>query len=170
MELSSDKTARNLVYNLSEYQWMYQYSIFIDLNDVEIDIAKEIALSWLDIFDDSKFRDYLRKVNNQVAILYITRKHIHKTHPSNKRFPQFYITLYTTKRINGVDKSSNYIDFNRLKENNCRIKTNYLLRKITLNKIQSTCHAIKKQALHDLSLLGHKKRFTIINRKHLIKK
>lgn len=163
MELIKDKTIKNLVYNLSEYQWLYQYSIFIDVNNLDIDVAKIVALSWLDNFNDLQFRDYLRKTNQQVAILYIIRKHIHRNHSSKKTFPQFYVTLYTTEKINGLERSQQYIN------SNINLTTNYLKRQISQYKIQQTCNTLKKQALHDLSSLGNKKRFTIINKKHLIK-
>lgn len=164
MELSTDKTVRNLVYNLSEYQWSYQYSIFINVNDLDIDTAKTVALSWLDNFNDVQFRDYLRKTNQQVAILYIIRKHIHRNHPSNKTFPQFYVTFYTTDKIKGIERSEQYIP------SKINLTTNYLERKMSQCQIQQTCNTLKKQALHDISLLGNKKRFTILNRKHLIKR
>lgn len=61
MENSEDKTVRHIVNYLTNYDWLYQYSIFVDVNDLDVKEAKEVAKNWLLKFDDKKFRDYLRK-------------------------------------------------------------------------------------------------------------
>lgn len=159
MENSEDKTVRNMITYLSKYEWLYQYSIFVDVNDLEIEEAKKVAKSWIIEFDDKRFRDYLRKKkgNEDVAIMYVIRKTLHKNHPSKKSFQQFYITMFSTDLIEGIENIQHYS--NHL--------LNVLSRRVTDKKIESTCSALKNQRLHDLSFLGGKKRYTIINKAKL---
>lgn len=160
MESSADKTVRNIVNYLTNYEWLYQYSIFVDVNNLELKEAKDVAKNWLLKFDDKRFKDYLRKKkgNKDVAMMYVIRKHLHKAHPSNKSFQQFYITMYSSNEIQGIDQiQSYYSDF----------PLNIMVRKVTDKKIKSTCSALKDQRLHNLSLLGGKKRYTIINKEKL---
>lgn len=160
MENSEDKTVRHIVNYLTNYDWLYQYSIFVDVNDLDVEKAKDVAKNWLLKFDDKKFRDYLRKKkgNADVAMMYVIRKHLHKNHPSKKSFQQFYITIYSSDLIEGFnDAQSYYSDF----------PLNFLDRKVTKKKTESTCNALKTQNLHDLSSLGKKKRYTIINKAKL---
>ena len=160
MENSEDKTVRHIVNYLTNYDWLYQYSIFVDVNDLDVEEAKEVAKNWLLKFDDKRFRDYLRKKkgNEDIAMMYVIRKHLHKNHSSKKSFQQFYITIYSSGEIQGIDHiQSYYSDF----------PLNILGRKVTDKKIKSTCLALKNQKLHDLSLLGGKKRYTIINKAKL---
>lgn len=160
MENSEDKTVRHIVNYLTNYDWLYQYSIFVDVNDLDVEEAKDIAKNWLLKFDDKKFRDYLRKKkgNEDVAMMYVIRKHLHKNHSSKKSFQQFYITIYSSGEIQGIDHiQSYYSDF----------PLNIMDRKVTDKKIKSICSALKNQKLHDLSLLGGKKRYTIMNKAKL---
>lgn len=159
MENSEDKTVRNMITYLSKYEWLYQYSMFVDVNDLEIAEAKKVAKNWIIEFDDKKFRDYLRKKkgNEDVAMMYVIRKHLHKQHPSKKSFQQFYITIYSTNKVQGFDDCQSYSSF----------PLNPLDRKVRKKKITSTCSALKSQQLHNLSLLGEKKRYTIINKANL---
>lgn len=147
-----------MIYYLSNYEWLYQYSIFVDVVPLELDDAKEVAKTWLLTFDDLKFRDYLRKMNSDVAMMYVLRKTTHKNHPSGKRFQQYYITIFTTDILDGLDNISRYASY----------PCNVINRKVKATKIESTCNALKKQALYDLSSLGEKKRYSIINRSKLI--
>lgn len=160
MENSEDKTVRNMVNYLTNYDWLYQYSIFVDVNDLDVEEAKEVAKNWLLKFDDKRFRDYLRKKNgNQdIAMMYVIRKHLHKNHSSKKSFQQFYITIYSSDEIQGFDNVQSYY---------ADLPLNSLDRKVTDKKIKSTCSALKNQKLHDLSFLGGKKRYTIINKAKL---
>lgn len=159
MENSEDKTVRHIVNYLTNYDWLYQYSIFVDVNYLDVEEAKNVAKNWLLKFDDKRFRDYLRKKkgNEDVAMMYVIRKHLHRNHPSKKSFQQFYITMYSSNEIHGLDDAQNYSDF----------PLNTLDRKVTDKKIESICSALKNQKLHDLSLLGGKKRYTIINKAKL---
>lgn len=61
LESSEDKTKRKMIDLLSNYQWLYQYSIFCDVHDLEYEEARDVAMSWIHDFDDKKLRDYLRK-------------------------------------------------------------------------------------------------------------
>lgn len=158
MESSTDKTKRNLIDVLTKYEWKYQTSIFVDVVNDELDVAKRHALEWVDEFDDNSFKTYLRKSQRDQAMLYVLRKTQHKNHPSKKYFPQFYITVFSQSSLG-------------LNNERVNIYSTYLLncidRKLPINKIQSTCHAIKIQELHDLSSLGNKKRYTVLNKSKL---
>lgn len=161
MESSEDKTVRHMVNYLINYEWLYQYSIFVDVNNLDVEEAKNIAKNWLLTFDDGKLKNYLRKKKDSkdVAMMYVIRKTAHKNHPSKKVFPQFYITIFSTDSIQVLDNDleSYFSDF----------PLNVLNRNVTREKIESTCSALKKQKLHDISLLGSKKRYTIINKSKL---
>lgn len=157
MESSNDKTIRNMINYLSNYEWMYQSSLFVDVLPFELDEAKVIAKEWLLSFNDSKFREYLRKKNKNTGIMYVIRKTIHKNHPSKKSFQQFYITMYSSNEIHGLDHAQSYSDF----------PLNILSRKVTDSKIKSTCSTLKNQKLHDISSLNGKNRYSIINRSKL---
>ncbi|WP_407506700.1 hypothetical protein [Acinetobacter baumannii] len=160
MESSNDKTVRKMINYLSNYEWMYQYSMFVDVLSFELEEAKNVAKNWLLKFDDKKFRDYLRKKkgNEDVAMMYVIRKTIHKNHPSKKSFQQFYITMYSSNEIHGLDHAQSYSDFH----------LNILSRRVTDTKIKSTCSALKNQKLHDISSLNGKNRYSIINQAKLI--
>lgn len=160
MESSNDKTVRKMINYLSNYEWMYQYSMFVDVLSFELDEAKNVAKNWLLKFDDKKFRDYLRKKkgNEDVAMMYVIRKTIHKNHPAKKSFQQFYITMYSSNEIHGLDHAQSYSDF----------PLNILRRRVTDTKIKSTCSALKNQKLHDISSLNGKNRYSIINQAKLI--
>ena len=160
LESSQDKTVRYMIDFLSKYEWLYQYSIFIDVAHLELDDAKELAKTWLLSFNDSKFRDYLRKRNPNVAMMYVLRKTTHKNHSSGKRFQQFYITIFTTDILDGLDNISRYASY----------PCNVINRKVKATKIESTCNALKKQALHDLSSLVNRNRYSILNKSKLVKK
>ena len=160
MESSEDKTVRKIIYYLSNYQWKYQYSIFVDVYSLELDEAKVLATNWLLTFDDAKFRDYLRKKNNDIGMMYVIRKTLHRNHPSKKRFQQYYITIFSTDDIKGFEEVEKYGD--------CCYKV--ADRAVLDWKIESTCKALKTQRLHDISSLGSKKRYTVINKSKLIPK
>ena len=37
---------------LTDYEWLYQYSIFCDVNDLDYEKAKTLAVEWVNHFDD----------------------------------------------------------------------------------------------------------------------
>lgn len=154
MEHSEDKTVRSMVASLNNYQWLYQYSIFVNVLELELDEAKGVASEWLLSFDDVKFRTYLRKKNSDVGMMYILRKTSHKSHPSGKRFQQYYITIFAIDSLDGLEAVNRYSVY----------KCNVMNRKVTDKKIESTCNALKKQKLHDLSSLGNKHRYSLLNK------
>lgn len=159
MESSNDKTIRKMIHNLSNYEWTYQYSIFVDVLYVELEEAKLIATDWLNKFNDSLFRDYLRKKNKDVAMMFIIRKTLHRRHSSNKKFHQYYITIFSTDLIDGIENVGNY--GNHI--------YNVVNRKVTALKIQTTCNALQSQNLHDISSLNIH-RYSLINKSKLIPK
>ena len=69
--------------------------------------AKTLAVEWVNHFDDIKFRDYLRKVNN-TAILFILRVALIKNRLDNKRIKQVYITMYCNDELN-INNVESYI-------------------------------------------------------------
>lgn len=156
LESSEDKTKRKMIDLLSNYQWSYQYSIFCDVHDLEYEEARDVAMSWIHDFDDKKLRDYLRKTN-ETAILFVTRAGKIRKRSDRKLVRQIYLTIYCNEALN-LDACERYGSHN----------LNVIRRRVYAWKITSTCNAIKRQALHNLDSLGEKKRYTVINRKHLI--
>lgn len=161
LESSESKTKRNMIDLLSNYQWSYQYSIFCDVNDLEWEQAKDIAMSWIHDFDDLKFRDYLRKTSN-TAILFNIRVHMVKGREDKKRFPQIFLTMYCNSSLN-LSGCENYFK-------NATYPLNFMHKRLSKWKIRTTCEAIRTQALHNISSLEGKDRISIINRKLLIPK
>jgi len=161
LESSESKTKRNMIALLSNYQWSYQYSIFCDVNDLEWEQAKDVAMSWIHDFDDLKFRDYLRKTSS-TAILFNIRVHVVKGRADKKRFPQIFLTMYCNDSLSLSD-CENYFG-------NDAYPLNVMHKRLSKWKIRSTCDAIRTQALHNISSLDGKHRISIINRKLLIPK
>lgn len=161
LESSESKTKRNMIDLLSNYQWSYQYSIFCDVNDLEWEQAKDIAMSWIHDFDDLKFRDYLRKTS-KTAILFNIRVHMVKGREDKKRFPQIFLTMYCNSSLN-LSGCENYFK-------NATYPLNFMHKRLSKWKIRTTCEAIRTQALHNISSLEGKDRISIINRKLLIPK
>lgn len=160
MELSKDKTKRKLIELLSNYEWLYQYSIFCDVSHLKYEQAKELAVSWIHDFNDIKFRDSLRK-NSDTAILFIVRAGMIRNRLDKKRIKQIYITMYCNGALN-LEHCHNYFT-----EDNASF-LNYMCRTVNAWKIDSICNALRKQELHDLSSLGNKKRYSLINKKLLV--
>lgn len=161
MELSADKTKREIVNLLTDYQWQYQYSIFFDVSDKDKDTAKRLAVEWFDSFNDIKFRDYLRKTND-TAVLFMLRTGFIRNRPDKKTIKQVYITLYCNDKLSLDDVIYNYYDTDEV------VGINVMSRKVNDYKINTTVTSIKSQKLHDLSMLSGKKRYSLINRKLLI--
>ena len=158
MESSTDKTKRKIINLLTNYQWQYQYSIFFDVSYADSDTAKRLAVEWFDSFDDIKFRDYLRKTSD-TAVLFIIRTGFIKNRDDKKTIRQVYITMYCNTEIN----LAYYL------ESKGEDNLNVIKRKLKPWRIPSAVETIKKQKLHDLAFLGNKKRYSLINKKLLIK-
>lgn len=156
-ESSEDKTCRKMVSLLNDNKWRYQYSIFRNVRDLEYEEAKKEALDWVNHFDFEKFRDYLARKNKNTAILFIFRKHQLKGgyRTDGKSIIQFYVTLYCNQELD-IDWIPDGGGFNIVSKS------------VSKFKINSTCNALRKQSLHDLSLLGSRKRYSILNKKMLI--
>lgn len=160
MELSKDKTKRKIIDLLSNNQWLYQCSIFCDVSSLEYEQAKEIAVSWIHDFDDRKFRDYLRNTSD-TAILFIVRAGLIRNRSDNKRIKQIYITMYCNELLN-LEHRHNYF------KDGEGVILNEMSRKVKDGAIDRTCKTLRKQALHDLSSLGKKDRYSVINKKLLV--
>lgn len=161
MERSEAKTKRKMIDLLSNYQWSYQYSIFCDVQSLDYEQAKDVAMSWIHDFDDKKLRDYLRKTS-ETAILFIVRAHTIRNRVNKKPVKQIYLTMYCNELLN-LDNCERYFE-------NDSYPINVMRKKISEWKIGTTCNALMRQALHNLDSLGEKKRYTVINRKLLITK
>lgn len=160
MESSADKTKRKLIKLIEDHDWKYQTSIFVDVLPLKLEEAKVVAVQWLKAFDDVKFRDYLRKKHKDTAMLYMLRKTQHRQHESGKSFQQVYITIFSSSEIECTTEQLNkYVDVYNL---------NITSRKLTNTKIESTCRALANQRLHNLSDLGDKKRYSVLNKKNLL--
>lgn len=147
---------------LTKYQWSYQYSIFFDVSYMDYKVAKVAAIEWFDRFDDIKFRDYLRKTSD-TAILFVIRTGFIRNRLDKKTIKQVYITLYCNDRL-----SLDNIIYNYYKEKEV-VGINVMSRKVSDYKINTTATTIKNQKPHDLGFLGGKKKYSLINRKLLIK-
>lgn len=163
MEVSKDKTKRNMIKLLTDYEWLYQYSIFCDVNDLDYEKAKTLAVEWVNHFDDIKFRDYLRKVNN-TAILFILRVALIRNRLDNKRIKQVYITMYANDKIKINNVESYIVGY----EQSEIPSLNIMNKKVSSWRIEKTVNTLRNQALHNLDFLGGKKRYSVINRKHLV--
>lgn len=163
MELSKDKTKRNMINLLTDYEWLYQYSIFCDVSDLDYEKAKILAVEWIHNFNDIKFRDYLRKVND-TAILFILRVGLIRNRLDNKRIKQVYITMYANDKIKINNVESYLVGY----EEGEIPSLNIMNKKVSSWQVEKTTNTLRKQALHNLDFLGDKKRYSVINRKHLV--
>lgn len=143
---------------LTKNDWKYQYSIFCDVSYLNHNTAKVAALEWFKDFDDIKLRDYLRKTSD-TAILLIIRVGFIRNRDDHKRVTQVYLTMYCNTEIN----LAYYLE----SKGECNL--NVIKRKLKPWRIPRTVATIKKQKLHDLEFLGNKKRYSLINKKLLIK-
>jgi len=158
LELSEAKTKRKMIDLLSNYQWLYQYSLFCDVHNLEYDEAKHVAMSWIHDFQHKQLRDYLRKTTD-TAILFVIRAGIIKNRSDNKRIRQIFLTMYCNERLN-LDNRQKYSSYS----------INEVHRRLSEDKIFTTCNTIRNQALHDLSSLNGMKRYSVINKSLLIPK
>lgn len=161
MESSADKTKRKLIKLIEDHAWKYQTSIFVDVLPLELEEAKVVAVEWLKDFEDVKFREFLRKKNKHTAMLYMLRKTQHRSHDSGKSFQQVYITIFSNTMIDCTRE--------RVNEYMLNYDLNISSRKLTSTKIESTCRALRNQRLHNLSNLGDKKRYSILNKSKVTK-
>lgn len=148
---------------LTDYDWSYQYSIFCDVSNLDYDEAKTLAVEWIHNFDDIKFRDYLRKVNN-TAILFILRVALIRNRLDNKRIKQVYITMYANDKIKINNVESYFVG----SEQGKIPSLNIMNKKVSSWQVEKTTNTLRKQALHNLDFLGNKKRYSVINRKYLV--
>ncbi len=158
MELSSDKTKREITNLLTNNEWKYQYSIFCDVSYLAHDRAKVVALEWLNDFNDIKLRDYLRKTSDTAVLFIIRTGFIRKRH-DGKTIKQVYLTMYCNTEI----RLAQYL------ESKGEVHLNVIKRKLKPWRIPSAVETIRKQNLHNLEFLGNKKRYSLINKKLLIK-
>ena len=148
---------------LLNYDWLYQYSIFCDVNDLDYEKAKVLAVDWIHNFDDGKLRDYLRKTTN-TAILFIIRVGLIRNRLDKKRVKQVYITMYCNEKLNLANCKNYLVNY----EQGEIPSLNIINKKVSSWQIEKTTNTLRKQALHNLDFLGNKKRYSVINRKYLV--
>ena len=163
MEVSKDKTKRNMIKLLTDYEWLCQYSIFCDVSGLDYEKAKILAVEWIHNFNDIKFRGYLRKVND-TAILFILRVGLIRNRLDNKRIKQVYITMYANDKIKINNVESYFVGY----EAGEIPSLNIMNKKVSSWQVEKTTNTLRQQALHNLDFLGNKKRYSVINRKHLV--
>lgn len=100
----------------------------------------------------------MRKTND-TAVLFIIRTGFVRNRDDKKRIRQVYLTMFCNTEIN----LAYYLENKR--ENNL----NVIKQKLKPWRIPSAVETIKKQKLHDLKFLGNKNRYSLINKKLLIK-
>ena len=126
---------------LTDYDWSYQYSIFCDVSNLDYDKAKVLAVEWVHNFDDIKFRDYLRKVNN-TAILFILRVALIGSRLDNKRIKQVYITMYCNDELHMNNVESYIVGY----EQGEIPSLNIINKKVSSWQIEKTTNTLRKQA------------------------
>jgi hypothetical protein len=144
-EKSTDKTKRKLIDLFKDYEWNHQYSIFYDNPANSIHLLEDLR----------RLRVKL-KTRNQP--FYIIKRTLNRGHL------QAYATIFTTERIEGLDK---------LLSKSSEHETNILDQVITDDMIVSTINAMKKQRLHDLDKFfgeADVKRYSLINKGKLVRR
>lgn len=80
----------------------------------------------------------------------------------NKRIKQVYITMYANDKIK-INNVESYFVADKIPS------LNIMNKKVSSWQVEKTTNTLRQQALHNLDFLGNKKRYSIINRKHLVK-
>lgn len=144
-EKSTDKTKRKMFDLFKDYEWNHQYSIFYDNPANSIHLLEDLR----------RLRVKL-KTRNQP--FYIIKRTLNRGHL------QTYATIFTTERIEGLDK---------LLSKSSEHDINILDQVVTDDMIVSTINAMKKQRLHDLDkFFGEAgvKRYSLINKGKLVRR
>jgi hypothetical protein len=150
-ETSEDKSKRNYLKLLQDYQWSYQHSIFYE------DLEDSTAL----LSDMVKFKQELRRQCPEQPFLIRIQLLNKKTRHSPDGGLQAYLVILTTEK---TDKPRAVAD------KVMSAPTNVIKRHLSPEKLASIASAIKVQQPHDLEhFFGTAKinRFTVLNKKHL---
>jgi len=154
-ETSEEKSKRNYLHLLRDYQWSYQHSLFYD------DLKESTAL----LDDMVRFKQELRrKCPNQPFLIRI-QLHNRKTEHNPDGGLQAYLVILTTKNADKHIKEA--------AERAMSAQCNVMSMRLTPEKITKAASAIKSQKPHDLErFFGKEKinRFTTLNKIHLHEK
>lgn len=143
-ESSQEKTKRNLINCLKDYEWAYQYSLFPLLGG-EDKADDQYKANYIITNDVSKLRKRLRERFTKTGMLFeLRRMKLRNKFKANYRkdFQQIYATWYTTHELDtdGLNKILESIF--PPDSYTCRS------RKVSLDKIQSSINTIRRQQLH----------------------
>ncbi|KFX67667.1 hypothetical protein TMS3_0120835 [Pseudomonas taeanensis MS-3] len=151
-ETSEQKSKRNYLHLLHEYQWGYQHSLFYD------DLHESTAL----LDDMVRFKQELRRKCPDQPFLIRIQLHNRKTPHNPDGGLQAYLVILTTK--NAYKAISAAAD--KVMSGQC----NVMSMSLTPEKNIKSASAIKSQRPHDLErFFGKEKvnRFTVLNRNKL---
>lgn len=170
-ESSAEKTKRNLLYHMREYEWKKQYCLFANLCLQDFEYDKVLGISVI----PSKLNDFkekLRKTFSDIAFLCILRAHAISNskirQAYGKSIHQLYICIYTSQvldqgKLNRVIASV-YGEEAQLARP----------QPVTDQKLITAYNTIKRQKLHNIRRLlpdfSSTKRWTVVNKKQLIDK
>ena len=142
-EASEEKTKRKYLTVLRDYQWSYQHSIFY----------KDAEQSHALLGDMVKFKQLLRrKCPDQPFLVRI------QTNKSGSRTHQAYLTIFTTKKVEGLRELANKVFLATM---------NVLGKRLSVEKHDSIARAIEKQKPQDLSKVLEKagiNRWSVLNK------
>lgn len=151
-ETSEEKSKRNYLHLLLNYQWSYQHSLFYE--------DREDSKALLN--DMIKFKQELRRKCPDQPFLIRIQLHNRKTEHSPDGGLQAYLVILTTER---ADKS-----IETAAEKAMSAQCNILGMKLTPEKITKAASAIKAQKPHKLERFFEKEkinRFTVLNKTKL---
>lgn len=152
-ETSEEKSKRNYLHLLQDYQWSYQHSLFYD------NLKESTAL----LDDMVRFKQELRRKCPAQPFLIRIQLHNRKTEHNPDGGLQAYLVILTT------DKADNPIREAAAKAMSAQC--NVMSMRLTPEKIRKAASAIKVQKPHDLErFFGKEKinRFTVLNKTKLI--
>lgn len=152
-ETSEEKSKRNYLHLLRDYQWSYQHSLFYD------DLKESTAL----LDDMVRFKQVLRRMCPDQPFLIRIQLHNRKTPHNPDGGLQAYLVILTTESADKQIKAA--------AAKAMSAQCNVMSMRLTPEKIRKAASAIKVQKPHDLErLFGKEKinRFTVLNKNKLV--
>lgn len=167
-ESSAEKTKRNLLYHMREYEWKKQYCLFANLclQDFEYDKVLGITVIPSKLND---FKEKLRKTFSDVAFLCILRAHAISNskirQAYGKSIHQLYICIYTSQVL---DQGELNTAIASVYGEEAKLATPLAVTEQRLTRAHNT---IRNQRLHNIRRLlpdfSGTKRWTVLNKKYL---
>lgn len=152
-ETSEEKSKRNYLHLLRDYQWSYQHSLFYD------DLKESAAL----LDDMVRFKQELRRKRPDQPFLIRIQLHNRKSEHNPDGGLQAYLVILTTESADKQIKAA--------AAKAMSAQCNVMSMRLTPEKIRKAASAIKVQKPHDLErLFGKEKinRFTVLNKNKLV--